>query len=99
MKRELRKTIAAFSSWQGDDKKVSAGLWGCGAFNGNPDVKMKLVWAAASIAGVSLEIICDGTSQREFANVFEDFVQGMAGAKVRDLMEAIERLQVDEHLL
>ena len=99
MDRELRKAIVAFSSWQGDIRTVSTGLWGCGAFNGNPGVKMKLVWAAASIAGVNLEIMCDGRTQREFADVFEDFVRGMTGAKVRDLMEAIERLQGDEHLL
>lgn len=69
--REIYKAFAAFSSGKYDEVRI--GLWGCGAFGGDPGVKMLAVWYAASLAGVKLKIICDG-SQREFGNEIRDFV-------------------------
>ncbi|EHK18948.1 uncharacterized protein TRIVIDRAFT_4413, partial [Trichoderma virens Gv29-8] len=46
--REIRKAYTAFSSWTGGDAPtVWTGLWGCGAFNGDPAVKVIIMWIAA----------------------------------------------------
>lgn len=99
IEREICKAVTAFSSWDGPHRTVSTGLWGCGAFNANPAVKVMLMWAAASIAGVSLEIICDKNTQSEFAGEFEEFAKGMSGARVEALMGALRSLRGDERLL
>lgn len=69
MMREITKAYVAFSSWTAGTDTVSSvevnrdviwtGLWGCGAFNGNPAVKTALLWLAASLAGKSLNVILD----------------------------------------
>lgn len=64
IERELRKAYTAFSSWESESKSVSAvyaGVWGCGAFHGDPGVKVTIMWMAASLAGRELTIICDGS--------------------------------------
>lgn len=44
MERELIKAFAAFTSWPPTaDSTVITGLWGCGAFNGEPTVKLLLL--------------------------------------------------------
>ncbi|WEW61164.1 poly(ADP-ribose) glycohydrolase [Emydomyces testavorans] len=75
--RELLKAYAAFSSEQGKRaySGIVTGLWGCGAFGGNREIKTVLQWCAASLAGVSLTFICAGDAQREFAERLEGFVQ------------------------
>jgi poly(ADP-ribose) glycohydrolase len=41
--REIKKAYTAFSSWECEkDSVVWTGIWGCGAFNGDPAVKMTL---------------------------------------------------------
>jgi poly(ADP-ribose) glycohydrolase len=55
--REIRKACTAFSA--GSFGEVRTGLWGCGAFAGDPGVKMLLLWVAASVAGIRLVAICD----------------------------------------
>ncbi|KAH0491764.1 hypothetical protein TgHK011_003173 [Trichoderma gracile] len=77
MQREMRKAYTAFSSWKGEGGSASAvwtGLWGCGAFNGDPGVKVLLMWMAASLAGKELRLLCDD-SQRDFADKVECFVE------------------------
>lgn len=72
--REIKKAFMAFSSWNpGADAVVWRSLWGCGAFNGNPGIKMALLWIAASLAGRELHILCD-TSNGAFAAQFEVFI-------------------------
>ncbi|PTB64728.1 hypothetical protein BBK36DRAFT_56505 [Trichoderma citrinoviride] len=89
MQREMRKAYTAFSSWKGGDADapaVSTGLWGCGAFNGDPGTKVLLLWMAASLAGKELHLLCDD-SQREFADKCERFVERVSssGWNVEDL--------------
>ncbi|KAL2264251.1 hypothetical protein VTK26DRAFT_9027 [Humicola hyalothermophila] len=67
MDREIRKAYTALSS--GGYREIRTGLWGCGAFCGDPGVKMLLVWLAASLAGTTLVVVCDGTGQA-FAEQF-----------------------------
>ncbi|KAJ8126511.1 hypothetical protein O1611_g7128 [Lasiodiplodia mahajangana] len=55
--REVNKAAIAFTS--GSYECVCSPLWGCGAFGGDPYVKVMLLWCAASVAHVPLKIICD----------------------------------------
>ncbi|KAI1880943.1 hypothetical protein JX265_001183 [Neoarthrinium moseri] len=55
--RELRKAYLSFYS--GRYHNVISPFWGCGAFGGDPGVKMLLLWCAASLAQTSLKIVCD----------------------------------------
>ncbi|TGJ88539.1 hypothetical protein E0Z10_g181 [Xylaria hypoxylon] len=59
--REVDKAAIAFSS--GVYEVVCSPLWGCGAFGGDPFVKVALLWCAASVAHTSLKIICDSGLQ------------------------------------
>lgn len=69
MMREITKAYVAFSSWSGDSTSserrdvIWTGFWGCGAFNGNPAVKVVLLWLAASLAGKSLNVMVDSQSR------------------------------------
>lgn len=60
VQREIDKAYMAFSS--GGFTLVRTGLWGCGAFCGDPAVKFLIMWYAASIAGVHLVVVCDEQS-------------------------------------
>lgn len=83
--RELRKAYTAFSSWQCQPgSKVWTGLWGCGAFNGDPAVKMLILWMAASMAGRELCMIFDA-SQTPLSEQFGEFAKQMKGKTVHDL--------------
>lgn len=65
MDREITKARLAFSS--GPYKEIVSPLWGCGVFNGDPFIKVLLLWIAASIASSehpdgtlpALKIVCD----------------------------------------
>src|SRR5262249_40731619 len=70
--REFRKAVVAFSS--ADCSTVYTPLWGCGAFCGDPAVKMTIIWMAASVAGVGLKILCEAR-QRNFGLAFEAFAR------------------------
>ncbi|CAD5226848.1 unnamed protein product [Bursaphelenchus xylophilus] len=52
--RELRKAFIAFSIRVNDHIKVASGNWGCGAFNGNHQLKFIIQLIAASAAGRTL---------------------------------------------
>lgn len=73
--REIRKAYTAFSSWSGgDNPTVWTGLWGCGAFNGDPATKVILMWMAASLAGKELRLLFDAC-QKDFGVKFGRFVE------------------------
>lgn len=69
MDREITKALLAFSS--GPYKEILSPLWGCGAFNGDPFVKVLLLWIAASTVSSeqpggsppALKIVCDDSLQ------------------------------------
>lgn len=50
------------------------GLWGCGAFGGNPEVKTIIQWCSASLAGVPLRFIYE-PERDEFLRRMNDFVE------------------------
>ena len=84
--RELQKAYSAFSSWpSGDGATVWTGPWGCGAFNGDPGVKLCILWMAASVAGKELRFLCD-KSYEAFADSSNRFIESFdKGATVGDL--------------
>ncbi|KAK0739080.1 hypothetical protein B0T21DRAFT_346435 [Apiosordaria backusii] len=77
MARETAKAYTAFSSsLDGSMSEIRTGLWGCGAFGGDPEVKMLLLWLAASTAGVKLMVVCEDELQT-FAQRLQDVVHMM----------------------
>lgn len=88
--RELRKSYTAFASWEGGrEATISTGLWGCGAFNGNPGVKVTILWMAASLARKRLRVICD-PSNAEFSAKFGQFIDQVPRFwKMQHLMESL----------
>ncbi|KAI1131109.1 poly glycohydrolase-domain-containing protein [Nemania abortiva] len=69
--REVNKATIAFSSRPYD--VVYSPLWGCGAFGGDPFVKVALLWCAASVAHLHLKIICD-LGDKKAASSLHNFV-------------------------
>ncbi|KAK3196656.1 hypothetical protein K4F52_000538 [Lecanicillium sp. MT-2017a] len=63
IERELLKAYTAFASWHSTAvvPTVWSGLWGCGAFNGEPAVKALILWIAASLAGKELKLVLDSS--------------------------------------
>ncbi|KAK4696108.1 hypothetical protein P7C71_g1749, partial [Lecanoromycetidae sp. Uapishka_2] len=68
--RELHKAYSAFS-WHDVQhqpfERVVTGLWGCGSFHGNREIKTLIQWVAASLAGTKLHFVCTGKDQADFA--------------------------------
>ena len=51
--REALKALVGFRAARRTTSTIATGNWGCGAFNGCPEVKALVQWVAASEAGVS----------------------------------------------
>jgi poly(ADP-ribose) glycohydrolase len=76
LEREINKAAIAFSS--GSYRVVYSPLWGCGAFGGDPFVKVALLWCAASAAHTSLNIVCDRDS-RDVASSLDSLMEAARG--------------------
>jgi poly(ADP-ribose) glycohydrolase len=84
--RELRKAVAAFSA--SASGVVWTPLWGCGAFCGDPAVKMAIVWLAASVSRVKLKILCD-SQQQDFGFAFEGLTRWAADRHTAGSLRAL----------
>lgn len=94
VEREMRKAYTAFSS--GGLGEVRTGLWGCGAFGGDPAVKFWILWYAASLAGVDLVLVCDKQSQvlaQSLKTLTSLFTPGNA-IKIKDSLASAPRTLV-----
>lgn len=91
--REIRKAYTAFSSWSGGaNPTVWTGLWGCGAFNGDPATKAILMWMAASLASKELRLLVDA-SQKDFGEKFGQFIGRVQGDwTVKDLYNCLKEI-------
>ncbi len=89
LSREINKAAIAFSSGVYD--VVFAPQWGCGAFGGDPFVKMMLLWCAASIAKTPLKILCDQGS-REVASSLNSLISAAKG-RLKTAQELVSLLQ------
>lgn len=95
VEREIRKAYTAFASWDGiPAQKIWAGIWGCGAFNGDPVVKMVIMWIAASLAGKELCVMCD-SSYGDFPDTFRRFTKIAGSWKVGDLLGLLGQIPPD----
>lgn len=81
--RELLKAAAGFAAYT-ECSAVWTGLWGCGAFCGDPGVKLIVLWLAASTAGVELHVILS-PEQHEIGHQFEAAVKACERMSARDL--------------
>ena len=101
--RELRKAYTAFSSSQADGGEafevVVTGLWGCGSFGGNRQIKTIVQWLAASLAGTKLCFVCAGKDQEDFAAELAGFVGECwrHGWTVGDLLDGLRSLRPEDH--
>lgn len=76
VEREVKKAYTAFSFRPSEHEQyteIFTGLWGCGAFGGDWQVKTIIQWCAASASGVPLHFICAGNRQNDFATILEAF--------------------------
>jgi len=76
MKRELNKAFAGFWSAEKEPPPVATGLWGCGAFGGNPELKALIQMMAASLAGRRLVFFAYNTT--EFYEHYKNFLEFLA---------------------
>ena len=99
--REIRKAVIAFSS--GHYNEVRTGLWGCGAFCGDPGIKMTALWCAASLAGVRLSIILE-EPQHVLAGEYMAFIeQAQESCKtvgaLKALLDSAPKVLMRDHTL
>ncbi|KAH7151808.1 hypothetical protein B0J13DRAFT_248940 [Dactylonectria estremocensis] len=85
--RELRKAVTGFTALPACDA-VRTGLWGCGAFCGDAGVKLVVLWLAASVAGVRLDVML-GPEQHDIGRGFEVAVRACEGMAARDVRELL----------
>lgn len=89
--REYVKAFKGFSS--NLYNRVWTGLWGCGAFGGDPAVKLVILWCASSAAGAELNILLD-KQQYALGRAFERLVQkcgSVSSVELRKLLEEIPK--------
>lgn len=99
--RELCKAVVGFQDNHYDqsthDSKmaVSTGKWGCGAFNGNPELKFLTQWIAASYAGRDMNFFTLNGSDCKYLDELYKLYKGKQIKDIfSDLLEHYERLKV-----
>lgn len=98
VKREFDKALTAFASGTQKYSKIMTGLWGCGAFGGNPAVKALIQWSAASTAGVPLVLTCSNHDHSIFGEQLIVFVDDVLaeGVSIEELMKSLEDLRSED---
>ncbi|KAM0223729.1 hypothetical protein ACHAQD_002803 [Fusarium lateritium] len=89
--RELSKATNGFASYGGDS--IFTGLWGCGAFGGDPGVKLIMLWLAAGAANVKLHLML-GPGEHNLGRKLEEVVEtcdGLTAGEVRELLSQVPR--------
>jgi poly(ADP-ribose) glycohydrolase len=98
--RELLKAYIAFSSKTRPERytEIVTGLWGCGSFGGNRDIKAILQWCAASMAETPLIFVCSGVDQADFAINLKHLVEkGLALSwRVKDVLGLLHSLRPED---
>lgn len=98
--RELRKAYTAFSSSEFGKpyQHTVAGLWGCGLFCGNPQIKTLIQWIAASSAGVPKMTIVVTTATQEFTDVLNRLMECVHRheLKLTHVLATLQRLKLDD---
>jgi poly(ADP-ribose) glycohydrolase len=81
--RELNKAYIGFLPTEEDSPAwpIATGHWGCGAFNGNKQLKAIIQWLAASEAGRSLRYFAFG--DQEFTDSFRAVIEKITRRNLR----------------
>ncbi|KAF5611065.1 poly(ADP-ribose) glycohydrolase [Fusarium subglutinans] len=90
--REINKAANGFSSYKGNS--VFTGLWGCGAFGGDPGVKLLILWLAAGAADVELNIML-GSGEHDLGRKLEEIVRACQDLTATDVRELLSRVPRD----
>ncbi|KAF5249200.1 hypothetical protein FANTH_5466 [Fusarium anthophilum] len=90
--REIKKAANGFSSYKGNS--VFTGLWGCGAFGGDPGVKLLILWLAAGAADVELNIML-GSGEHDLGRKLEEVVGACQDLTATDVLELLSRVPRD----
>ena len=77
LERELIKAHAGFSHVRGT---IVTGHWGCGAFQGNKEIKSLIQLVAASLSSNDLIFYCHGGNQ--FRDDFDEFLQMLSTKQI-----------------
>ncbi|OBS19790.1 hypothetical protein FPOA_11514 [Fusarium poae] len=87
--REINKAINGFTSYKGDS--VFTGLWGCGAFGGDPGVKLVVLWLTAGASNVELKVVV-GPGEHHLGKELESVVKACNDLTVNDVREMLLRV-------
>eukprot|EP01017_Pseudomicrothorax_dubius_P050145 TRINITY_DN9442_c0_g3_i1.p1 TRINITY_DN9442_c0_g3~~TRINITY_DN9442_c0_g3_i1.p1 ORF type:complete len:522 (+),score=55.27 TRINITY_DN9442_c0_g3_i1:24-1589(+) len=90
--RELNKASTGFSVHEFDNtimrKDISTGRWGCGAFEGDPQLKFLLQWMAASKSDLSLHFYrFNDVSLRNL----EEVISKLADKKIGEVFDLLQK--------
>ena len=72
IKRDIHKAFVGFNlvnfeDEKNEEKSIATGNWGCGAFNGDHELKFFQQWVAASFAGIeTLDYYCYGADEMNY---------------------------------
>ncbi|RGP75669.1 poly adp-ribose glycohydrolase [Fusarium longipes] len=90
--REINKAINGLTSHKGDS--IFTGLWGCGAFGGDPGVKLMVLWLAAGAANVELNVVL-GPGEHHLGKGLEKAVKACDGLTADGVRELLLRAPVE----
>ncbi|KAL1608508.1 hypothetical protein SLS60_003450 [Paraconiothyrium brasiliense] len=88
VEREMAKALRAFGS--ANYPRIYTGLWGCRTFGGDPEVKMTILWLAATVKESALVITYE-EEREDFAQKLARFVDLVRarGYKVGDVWDLL----------
>lgn len=84
--RELNKAINGLTSYNGHS--IFTGLWGCGAFGGDPGVKLMILWLATGAADVQLHLML-GPGEHDLGRGLEEVAKACEGLTLNDVRELL----------
>ncbi|QPC63509.1 hypothetical protein HYE67_005740 [Fusarium culmorum] len=87
--REINKATNGFKSYNGDS--IFTGLWGCGAFGGDPGVKLIVLWLAAGASNIELMVVL-GPGEHHLGKGLEEVVKACNGLTANDVREMLSRV-------
>jgi len=90
--RELSKATNGSTSYNGDS--IFTGLWGCGAFGGDPGVKLMILWLAAGAANVELHLML-GPGEQDLGKELKEVAKACDGLTLNDVRGLLGRVPME----
>lgn len=90
--RELLKAFAGFyePSAEAPKTRISTGNWGCGAFNGDKQLKFVIQWIAASLC--QRDLVYYTFDKGPLASEIQHFIDSVNGVTVQEMYAALMKL-------